>query len=118
MTFEMYQQKARETAQYPDIGGIGLVYPVIGLAGEAGEVSDKFKKILRDHNGKLTQELRMGMVKELGDCLWYLANIAWELGIDLKTVAEINIAKLEHRVKTNTIQGNGDEREKAHEIPL
>ena len=119
MTFGHYQQRARETAQYPDIGGIGLVYLVIGLAGEAGEVSEKFKKILRDHKGIITQESRMAIIKETGDCLWYLANIAWELGVDLKTVAEINIAKLEHRKQTGNIQGEGDNRgEVGHEISI
>jgi NTP pyrophosphatase (non-canonical NTP hydrolase) len=110
MTFETYQQKARDTADYNSVGGIGWVYPVMGLAGESGEVSEKFKKVLRDHGGMINQELRMAIIKELGDCLWYIANIAWELGIDLKTVAEINIDKLAHRKQAGTIHGEGDAR--------
>lgn len=109
MNFNDYQKKARETAIYPKIGK-NYIYPVLGLAGEAGEVAEKFKKIIRDDGGKINDEKKLEIEKELGDVLWYVSQIAAELKIDLESVAKTNIKKLESRQKRNCIKGQGDNR--------
>lgn len=109
MTFKDYQKKSRQTAIYPNKGK-NYIYPVLGLAGEAGEVAEKFKKIIRDNNGKINQEKKIEIEKELGDVLWYLSQISTELKIDLDSVAKNNLKKLNSRLKRNCIKGNGDNR--------
>lgn len=109
MDFDEYQKKVRETAIYPHQGE-NLSYPALGLNGEAGEVADKIKKIIRDDNGVLTPTRREDMIKELGDVLWYLAAIAWELKVDLSEVAKKNIEKLRDRKKRGVLTGEGDNR--------
>lgn len=109
MTFEEYQKLSRETAIYPNIGK-NFIYPTLGLAGESGEVAEKVKKILRDNNGVADEEKKKELTKELGDVLWYLAQIATELGVPLEEVASLNIEKLKSRFDRNKIQGSGDNR--------
>ncbi|MCX6761189.1 MAG: nucleoside triphosphate pyrophosphohydrolase family protein [Candidatus Nealsonbacteria bacterium] len=109
MTFEEYQKLSRETAIYPNIGK-NFVYPTLGLAGESGEVAEKVKKILRDNNGVLDEEKKKELTKELGDVLWYLAQIASEIGVPLEEVVFSNIEKLRSRFDRNKIQGSGDNR--------
>ena len=86
MTFEEYQKKSRETALYPN-KDTNFIYPTLGLAGEAGEVAEKVKKILRDKNGVVDEETRQTIEKELGDVLWYVSQIATEFGLKLEDVA-------------------------------
>jgi NTP pyrophosphatase (non-canonical NTP hydrolase) len=105
-TFNEYQKLAEKTAIYT----AKLVYPTLGLAGEAGEFSNKVKKIIRDKQGQVDAESREDMIKELGDVLWYLSACATDLGVTLNSVAEQNIAKLNKRLENNTISGNGDNR--------
>lgn len=83
---------------------------VLGLAGEAGEVADKFKKILRDDNAKLTKGSKAEIAKELGDTLWYIATVARYLDIPLDEIAEKNIQKLQSRLDRNKLSGSGDNR--------
>lgn len=109
MTFSEYQQAARTTAQYPDLGK-NVYYPTLGLAGEAGEVAEKIKKLMRDDHGHLTSERRQALQKELGDVLWYVAALCSELGLDMNEVAEHNVAKLRDRKDRGAIQGDGDNR--------
>ena len=109
MDFNEYQKKAQKTAIYPGKGE-NLYYPTMGLTGEAGEVAEKVKKLLRDFNNKITDEYKLEILKELGDVLWYVTDIAQELGSSLQDVAELNIKKLESRKKRNVIKGNGDNR--------
>lgn len=109
MTFGEYEEQARTTAAYPDIGN-NLIYPTLGLTGEAGEVADKVKKIIRDDGGILTEERRNAIRKELGDVLWYSAALARELGTTLEAVAQENIAKLASRRERGEIHGSGDDR--------
>ena len=109
MDLNHYQQLARETAVYPTIGH-PIVYCALGLTGEAGEVSDKVKKMYRDNNGELDRKTICELVLELGDVLWYIANFAHELGFSLDDVANINYNKLKRRQKTNTLSGVGDHR--------
>ncbi len=109
MQFNEYQRKAKTTAIYPKDEN-PLWYPALGLAGEAGEVADKVKKIMRDRNGAATDEDREAIVKELGDVLWYMAMLALELNVDLNRVAEENIEKIMSRKERGVIHGAGDER--------
>jgi NTP pyrophosphatase (non-canonical NTP hydrolase) len=109
MTFDEYQREARTTAQYPDMGQ-NIYYPTLGLAGEAGEVAEKIKKLMRDDQGVLTPERRAALKKELGDVLWYVAALCSELSLGMGEVAEQNIAKLRDRKDRGAIQGDGDNR--------
>lgn len=111
MTLNSYQKQASDTAVYPRKGVLGgLYYTILGLTGEAGEVSNKAKKILRDFNGQINDENKEDMVSELGDVLWYASMIAFELGIKLDEVANKNILKLQDRMKRDKIKGSGDKR--------
>ena len=103
MTFEEYQIEAEKTAIYPKEHEI--VYPALGLAGEAGEVANKVKKILRDKNFD-----RNGIADELGDCLWYIAALCRDLNIEMSEVAKGNLKKLKDRQNRGTLKGNGDKR--------
>jgi NTP pyrophosphatase (non-canonical NTP hydrolase) len=106
-----FQELSAETAVYPDKGNIhGLMYVALGLSGEAGEVANKVKKIKRDNGGVLTDHHITELSGELGDVLWYLAQIATELGLDLCDVATDNRIKLLSRQERGRIQGNGDTR--------
>ena len=109
MTFEEYQKKSRKTAKYPDAGA-NFIYPTLGLAGEAGEVADKIKKVLRDDGGEVLPEKRKEIEAELGDVLWYISQIATELGISLEKIAKGNIEKLYSRLKRGHLGGSGDTR--------
>jgi NTP pyrophosphatase (non-canonical NTP hydrolase) len=109
MEFNEYQNKARETAFYPDKDN-NFIYPTLGLVGEAGEVAEKIKKVLRDEAGIVSEEKKLEIAKELGDVLWYIANLSKELGLDLETVANMNLDKLFSRKDRGTLGGNGDNR--------
>lgn len=113
IAFHSYQEAAWGTASYPDKGE-NLIYPSLGLTGEAGEAADKVKKYWRNFGftkGKeLTQDQRAELVKEIGDVLWYIAAIASELGYSLEHVAEMNIAKLKDRQTRGVIKSEGDNR--------
>jgi len=109
MTFEEYQKKSRRTAIYPNLGN-NFIYPTLGLAGEAGEVAEKIKKVLRDKEGKIDAATAEEIKKELGDVLWYIAQIATELGLSLEEVAQTNLKKLSDRLERGKISGNGDNR--------
>ena len=109
MDFKTYQKKARESAQYPNLGS-NNIYPTLGLVGETGEVAEKVKKVLRDKNGIFDQESKEAIKKELGDVLWYLSNLCTEFKFSLDEVALQNLEKLKNRVAKGTISGSGDER--------
>ncbi|HEX7586561.1 MAG TPA: nucleoside triphosphate pyrophosphohydrolase family protein [Patescibacteria group bacterium] len=109
MNFENYQKKSRKTALYPEVGK-NYIYPTIGLAGETGEVSEKIKKVIRDKGGKIDDETREMIKKELGDVLWYVSQLASELGLSLDDIAEKNIEKLYSRLERGKLQGSGDNR--------
>ena len=82
----------------------------MGLAGEAGEICNKYKKIIRDKGGEVDVNDLDQLAKELGDVLWYVAQIASELGTDLETVARVNLMKLGDRKDRGVLGGSGDER--------
>ena len=109
MDFKTYQKKARETAIYPNIGS-NNIYPTLGLVGEAGEVAEKVKKVIRDKNGIFDDESKVGIKKEIGDVLWYIANLCTELNFDLDDVALENLEKLKLRSSMGKLGGSGDDR--------
>lgn len=80
------------------------------MAGEAGEVAEKLKKLLRDDGGVLTEERRHALALELGDVLWYVSRIAAHAGLPLSSVADLNLAKLASRMERGTLGGDGDTR--------
>jgi len=102
MTFDEYQEFARSTAIYPE--DCRVVYPTLGLCGEAGEVAEKIKKHMRD--GRTL----VGVGLELGDVLWYISALADDLGVTLEEIAQANVAKLSSRMERNKITGDGDNR--------
>ena len=136
MDFNEYQKKAHETAIYPTEIGLTLpmnstgympysklswIYPALGLAGESGELLNKLKKVIRDQNGIIStgEEGEMGepigiqyddIFKEIGDILWYCAELATIFNVELDTIALANINKLAIRAKRNQITGSGDSR--------
>ena len=105
---DMYQQVAKTTAIYPREQAI--IYPTLGLTGEAGEVANKVKKIIRDGTNKNDEGLVQDLSAEIGDCLWYIAVLADDIGIKLSDIASSNLIKLENRNKKGTIHGSGDKR--------
>jgi NTP pyrophosphatase (non-canonical NTP hydrolase) len=108
MELSEYQRLSRRTAEYPREAW--LAYPALGLAGEAGEVAEHAKKAIRDDGGSITEERRAAIAKELGDVLWYVAQIASELGLELDGIAQSNLDKLLSRQRRGVLSGSGDER--------
>lgn len=105
MTLNEYQERANGTSHAVVIDGDTRIYPVLGLVGEAGEVANKLKKFYRDDNPDIE-----GLVSELGDVLWYVAELSRVIGYDLQTVASYNLNKLAERKAKGTIHGSGDKR--------
>jgi NTP pyrophosphatase (non-canonical NTP hydrolase) len=114
MTFDEYQKQAITTDAYgggqQPLGSDAFYNKLLGLCGESGEVADKFKKIFRNNDGKMSDEEKQEIVKELGDVLWYLNAIATYLGVPLESVAAKNIEKLFDRKERNVIKSKGDNR--------
>lgn len=88
-----------------------IIYPVLGMNGEAGETAEKVKKCLRDNNGIFGDQIKVDIMRELADVLWYIWATADDMGYTLEDVMKIGIEKVEKRQKTNTIHGKGDNRE-------
>jgi NTP pyrophosphatase (non-canonical NTP hydrolase) len=106
-----FQTAALETAIYPGRGeATGLAYAALGLTGEAGEVANKVKKILRDDSGALTDEKAEQIASELGDVLWYAAAVAEEIDYDLAEIAAGVVRKLRDRKERGVLTGSGDKR--------
>ena len=103
MNMQYYQKEAARTAIYKTEHAV--LYPALGLAGEAGEVADKVKKILRDDKFD-----RDAIAKEIGDVLWYIAALCRDLNVDMAEVAHQNLAKLRDRQERGKLQGSGDNR--------
>lgn len=108
MTLNDYQHYAKEFIKFPD--KFSITYPALGLCEEAGEVAGKVCKAIRDHKTLQFAELPMLVRDELGDCLWQLSVLAYNLGITLEEVAEANLAKLKDRAARGKIEGSGDAR--------
>ena len=129
MNFDEYDERAAETAVYPEAGKFreiaeteimgyegnlmvtkGLSYVALGLTEEAGEFAGHLKKALRDDDGFVTFERRERLLDELGDVLWYVSRAANELGWSLQLIAERNVEKLQSRKERGKIGGSGDSR--------
>ena len=116
LKIDEYQRKAHETADYPsgtigkDRHAIDYTYPVFGLTEEAGEVSGKFAKAVRDNEGVIDEARKMEIVKELGDVCWFVAEICTVLRVDLSFVMQKNLDKLASRKERGVIHGSGDNR--------
>ncbi|MCL5112120.1 MAG: nucleoside triphosphate pyrophosphohydrolase family protein [Candidatus Marsarchaeota archaeon] len=106
MDLNEYQDNAKKTAVFPDALDGRFYYPAIGLAGEVGELLNKIKKIARDSAEINKEDLK----SELGDVLWYLSQLAEELGISMEDVAAHNLEKLRDRAERGKIHGSGDNR--------
>ena len=104
MDFNEFQREATKTVSYPKSQAV--FYPILGLVGEAGEVANKLKKVLREDERATYDSLP----DELGDVLWYIAAICTDLGVDLGEVADKNIQKLRDRQARGVIKGSGDKR--------
>ena len=103
-----YQRMALETTIYPKEQQV--IYPVLGLTGEAGEVADKVKKVLRDNDGAFTNERKRDIAMELGDVAWYLAVCAHDIGYTLEEICQMNYNKLKSRQQRGVLGGSGDNR--------
>ena len=126
MTFDEYQDEAKTTAIYPNKNTVnGLMYTALGLAGEAGEIANKVKKVYRDELYYTISDVSVNspsikylykpdiidnLEKEIGDVLWYCAQICTELGINLGDAATSNLMKLKDRKERGVIGGSGDSR--------
>lgn len=108
MTLNEYQKAALETAVYPK--EYKVIYPALGITGEAGECSDKVKKVIRDNNGEFTDDRKREIAKEIGDVLWYCATLAHDIGYSLEEIGEMNVEKLRSRKERNKLNGSGDNR--------
>lgn len=105
MDFDKYQFETNETALST---AQKLEYLIPGLAAEAGEVAGKYAKFIRDETAY--RILRDDLFKELGDVLWFVAQICENLDLDMSMVAEANLRKLQDRKNRNVLGGSGDER--------
>lgn len=111
MTLNDYQAQAAWTAIYPEAGTVGgLAYAALGLNGEAGEVAEQIKKMIRDDHGRLTDERRAQIKSELSDILWYVAAVARDADLALDDVAKHNLKKLADRKDRGVLQGSGNDR--------
>ena len=108
MTIKEYSEKAIATATYG--WGDSIIYPTLGLNGEAGEVAEKVKKVLRDKYGVFDEEIKYDMAREIGDIIWYCNALARDIGYSLEEIMDMNIVKLESRKLRGVISGSGDNR--------
>ena len=110
MTLKEYQKQALTTVISSDNEFRDLLHWVLGINGEAGEIAEKVKKIIRDKNGQVSQKDKDELAKEVGDVLWYLAVFAHHLDVPLETIARQNLDKLQSRKARGVLQGSGDNR--------
>jgi len=106
--FRMYSYLAHKTAVYPESSG--LFYVTLGLNGEAGEIANKVKKVIRDNGGVVSSEIRQLLLDEAGDVIWYISELCGLLGSSLEEVANANLNKLYSRKSRGTLFGSGDNR--------
>lgn len=120
MNLNEYQNEALKTAEYPQVDLLfhghedkkegDYLYLVLGLVGEAGEVAEKVKRVIRSDSGEMSPETKLAIIKEVSDVLWYCAVLADEFGFTLDEMANINIEKLRDRKARGVIRSTGDER--------
>lgn len=98
MTFDQYQEGARRTMDLSLMSEEKLDHAILGLTSEAGEAAGILQKVYQGHPHPLIDEVEEAhMIKELGDCLWMLAEAADALGVSLDYIARTNIEKLKVR---------------------
>ena len=110
MKFDEYQKQALTTAKFSDDEFKDIMHWALGVTGEAGEIAEKFKKIIRDKDGVVSDDDKRELGKEIGDVLWYLAVLAHQLGLSFEDIAGANLAKLKSRKERGKIGGSGDNR--------
>lgn len=113
---EQYEEFMQTSKDYP-VDKLSITYPALGLNGEAGEVAEKVKKCWRDNGGVFTDEINKAILKELADVLWYIWACADDMGYSLEDVILTSMKKVKERQETNTVHGNGDDREKINSYP-
>lgn len=114
MTLDEYQKQAIKTDTFggkvQPIDSHAFLSKLLGLVGESGEIAEKFKKILRDKNGKLSPSDKQEIAGELGDLLWYVSSMCVYLDLKLETVAADNLSKVHSRKRRGKTSGSGDNR--------
>ena len=110
LQFDDYQKQALTTAKFTDDELKDIMHWVLGVTGEAGEIAEKVKKIIRDKEGVFSEDDKVELAKEIGDVLWYLATLAHQLGASFDDIAAGNLAKLKSRKERGVIGGSGDNR--------
>lgn len=110
MTFDEYQKQAATTSTIDPNSVMAPYYFALGLTGEAGEVAEKLKKVIRNHDGDISQLDMTEFKKELGDVLWYIAMMSRQVGLSLEDVAATNLAKLADRKERDVVKSTGDNR--------
>lgn len=115
MTLNEYQEQAITFDVMGDGSAVSANNPayvakILGLVGEAGEVAEKYKKIIRDKEGVVDSEDKAALIKELGDVLWYVSTIAQYLEVPFDEIAQANIEKLASRKSRGVQKGSGDNR--------
>jgi NTP pyrophosphatase (non-canonical NTP hydrolase) len=108
MNINDYQDQAAKTVIFKEEDA--LLYTILSLSAEAGEIASKYSKIIRDNNGIITPSDKLEMAKELGDVVWNSAVCARELGYSLETICKMNLAKLNSRLERGVLGGSGDNR--------
>ena len=109
ITATEYQRKAAETAIFPKEKA--LEYLTLGLTGEAGEIANKVKKLIRDGADREEHHAKLNAIgHEIGDVMWYCAMLAKEVDMNLGRIMEDNLDKLADRKARNRLQGDGDNR--------
>ncbi len=103
MDLKEYQAAARTTAIYGESESATMIYPALGLVGKCGEVAEKIKKLIRDDDGEMTQERRDAVKKELGDVMWYCANICCDTDHDLRMIYRMKCASITHKIRGLTL---------------
>jgi len=89
---------------------LNVLYTATGLAGEAGEVCNKIKKILRDNNSIIDEDVKQKVLGELGGVAWYLTACAMEFGFSVEDVLNYNHQQIKDRLNRGVIKGDGDNR--------
>jgi NTP pyrophosphatase (non-canonical NTP hydrolase) len=110
MTLDEYQKRALQTAVFNDDEFKDTAHWVFGITGEAGEIAEKMKKIIRDKDGIINKADKQELVKEVGDVLWYLAVFAKQLNVSFEEIGRVNLDKLQSRKDRDVIKGSGDNR--------
>lgn len=122
MNVKEYNEFVKGMKVYPE--KYALIYPALGLVGEAGEVSEKVKKWIRgdkdvhylptagykdDPLGQRGKD-SLDLLKEVSDVLWYITSLADDMGYTLQDVINANVEKLSSRKERGVLKGSGDNR--------